>query len=120
MDGTASVGPLIRQHAAPGSEPRFVAEPVMRALDGAGLFSLLVPRRLGGKAANLRTTMKVLAELGRGDGSTGWAAQIFNICGGIASTFGEQAQKEVLVDGVASTVGRHLVPGGQSQGADSG
>ena len=120
IDRAASMVPLIRQHAAPGSEPRFVAEPVMRALDDAGLFSLLVPRRLGGKAANLRTTMEVLAELGRGDGSTGWAAQIFNICGWIASTFGEQAQKEVFVDGEASRVCGNFMPGGQSERVDGG
>jgi alkylation response protein AidB-like acyl-CoA dehydrogenase len=120
IDCAASLVPLIRQHAAPGSEPRFVAEPVIRALDDAGFFSLLVPRRLGGQAANLRTTMEVIAELGRGDGSTAWAAQIFNICGWVASTFGEQAQNEVFVDGEAPRVCGNFMPGGQSDRVDGG
>jgi alkylation response protein AidB-like acyl-CoA dehydrogenase len=120
IDRAASLVPLIRQHAAPGSEPRFVAEPVMRALDDAGLFSLLVPRRLGGKSASLRTTMEVVAELGRGDGSTAWATQIFNISGWFASTFGEQAQNDVFADGQAPRVCGNFMPVGQSDRVDGG
>jgi alkylation response protein AidB-like acyl-CoA dehydrogenase len=115
-----SLVPLIRQHAEKGSEQRFVTEPVMRAMDEAGLFSLLVPRRLGGQAANMRTTMEVLAELARGDGSTAWAATILNICGWFASSFGEQAQNDVFADGEGARVCGILMPGERCERVDGG
>jgi alkylation response protein AidB-like acyl-CoA dehydrogenase len=116
----AGLVPLLRKNAEKGSEQRFVPEPVMRAIEEAGLFSLLVPRRLGGQAANMRTTMEVLAELGRGDGSTAWAATVLNICGWFASTFGEQAQNDVIADGEAARVCGVLMPGERCERVDGG
>ena len=43
--------PLIREFAGQGSEARRVAPEVVSALEGAGIFRMLVPKRYGGMGA---------------------------------------------------------------------
>jgi len=88
--------PLIEQHAEAGSEQRRVVPEVVRALEEADLLKIMVPRRLGGLGANLRTAMEAIAEIGHGDGSTAWAAALLNVCTWFATTFSDQAQEEVF------------------------
>lgn len=88
--------PLIREHAARTSEERQVVPEVMKALEEAGLFKLLVPKRYGGLGTNLRTMMETVAEVGRGDGSTSWAVALLNVCTWFATTYSQQAQDEVF------------------------
>ncbi|MCF7553643.1 acyl-CoA dehydrogenase family protein [Pseudonocardia sp. WMMC193] len=88
--------PVIREHAARSSEERRVVPEVVDALEQAGLFRLLVPARLGGLEANLRTTMECIAEVGRGDGSTAWAVALLNVCTWFSTTFSDEAQEDVF------------------------
>jgi alkylation response protein AidB-like acyl-CoA dehydrogenase len=88
--------PLIREHAQKSSEERRVVPEVVEALDEAGLFQLLVPRRLGGLETNLRTMMECVAEVGRGDGSTAWSVALLNVCTWFSTTFSDQAQDEMF------------------------
>lgn len=88
--------PLIREHAEASSRDRRVVPEVVSALDGAGLFGLLVPRRLGGQETNLRTMMECVAEVGRGDGSTAWAVALLNVCTWFSTTFSDRAQDEMF------------------------
>lgn len=87
--------PLIREHAEKSSEERRVVPEVVDALEEAGLFKLLVPRRLGGLESNLRTMMECVAEVGRGDGSTAWAVALLNVCTWFSTTFSDEAQEEM-------------------------
>lgn len=88
--------PLIREHADKTSEERKVAPEVMSALEEAELFKLFVPKRYGGHGANMATTCEVLAEISRGDGSTGWASALLNVCTWFGTTFSAQAQEDVF------------------------
>ncbi len=88
--------PLIREHAEKSSEERRVVPEVVQALEEAGLFKLLVPRRLGGLETNLRTMMDCVAEVGRGDGSTAWAVALLNVCTWFSTTFSDEAQQDML------------------------
>lgn len=88
--------PLIREHAEKSSEERRVVPEVMDALEEAGLLKLLIPVRLGGLEANLRTTMECIAEVGRGDGSTAWAVALLNVCTWFSTTFSDEAQHEAF------------------------
>src|SRR4051812_27599496 len=92
----ASLVPLIGEHAEATSRDRWVVPEVVSALDEAGLFGLLVPRRLGGLETNLRTMMECVAEVGRGDGSTAWAVALLNVCTWFSTTFSDQAQDEMF------------------------
>ena len=88
--------PLIREHAEKSSQERRVVPEVMEALEDAGLFKLLVPRRLGGLETNLRTMMECVAEVGRGDGSTAWTVALLNVCTWFSTTFSDEAQEEMF------------------------
>lgn len=92
----AALVPLIREHAGKSSEERRVVPEVVEALEEAGLFRLLVPRRLGGLETNLRTMMECVAEVGRGDGSTAWAVALLNVCTWFSTTFSDQAQQDMF------------------------
>jgi alkylation response protein AidB-like acyl-CoA dehydrogenase len=88
--------PLIREHAEKSSVERRVVPEVIDAFEDAGLLKLLVPERLGGLEINLRTMMEAVAEIGRGDGSTAWAAALLNVCTWFATTFSDRAQEEMF------------------------
>jgi alkylation response protein AidB-like acyl-CoA dehydrogenase len=93
-----SLVPLIREYAAQGSEARRIAPEVIQALDEAGMFRLFLPARLGGLEASARTSLEALAEISRGDGSTGWVTTLLSSGTGFCATFSDQAQKEVFGD----------------------
>jgi alkylation response protein AidB-like acyl-CoA dehydrogenase len=91
-----SLVPLIREYAEKSSEERRVVPEVVDAIEKAGLFKLLVPDRLGGLEANLRTAMECIAEVGRGDGSTAWAVALLNVCTWFSTTFSDEAQQDMF------------------------
>ncbi|XVQ06443.1 acyl-CoA dehydrogenase family protein [Spirillospora sp. CA-255316] len=112
--------PLIREHAAQGSDARQVTPEVVKALEEAGLFRLLVPKRYGGHEASIRTVMDVTAEVARGDGSTGWIVGLVNLATGFTSTFSEQAQEEVFGSNPSPKVCGTFTPGSKSERVDGG
>ncbi|HZZ47895.1 MAG TPA: acyl-CoA dehydrogenase family protein [Pseudonocardia sp.] len=87
--------PLIREHAETSSAQRRVVPEVVTALEEAGLLKLFVPRRLGGVETNIRTMMECVAEIARGDGSTAWASALLNVCSWFATTFSDEAQRDM-------------------------
>jgi alkylation response protein AidB-like acyl-CoA dehydrogenase len=97
--------PLIREHAEKSSQERRLVPEVVDALDEAGLFKLLVPRRLGGLETNLRTMMECVAEVGRGDGSTAWTVALVSVCTWFATTFSDEAQQEMYATPDAKACG---------------
>src|SRR6266851_7212612 len=66
------VVPVIREHADLGERERHLADPIVEALQDAGLYHMLVPRELGGLQVDPLTFYQVVEELSRIDGSTGW------------------------------------------------
>jgi alkylation response protein AidB-like acyl-CoA dehydrogenase len=97
--------PLISEYAEQSSQERRVVPEVVTALEDAGLFGLLVPRRLGGLETNLRTMMECVAEVARGDGSTAWAVALLNVCSWFATTFSDEAQEDMFADPGAKACG---------------
>ena len=100
--------PLIREHAEKSSQERRVVPEVVDALEEAGLFKLLVPRRLGGLETNLRTMMECMAEVGRGDGSTAWTVALLNVCTWFSTTFSDEAQQEMYATRTRRRAGSSL------------
>lgn len=75
--------PLLAEHASRTESQRQVVPEVMDALEAAGLFEVVVPKRVGGHGATMATQLAVAAELGRGCASTAWVQTIVNVttCG---------------------------------------
>ena len=95
VDRARRLKPLIKQHAQQSEDDRCVAEPVIEALQEAGLFHISIPKRLGGQGANFRTFLDAIAEIGQGDGGTAWAAALLNVCTWFGTLFSDQAQQDV-------------------------
>jgi alkylation response protein AidB-like acyl-CoA dehydrogenase len=87
--------PVIRAAAKQGQADRQVTTEVTDAMRSAGLLNTIIPQRLGGLGASARTTIEVIAELARADGSAGWISALVNSCTYIASTFDEASQKDI-------------------------
>lgn len=112
--------PLIREYAAQGSEARRVAPEVAKALDEAELFHLMVPKRYGGHGASLRTAIEAVAEVARGDGSTGWVAGLMTVGTAFASTFSAQCQDDVFGTNPRAKVCGVFSPGDRSERVEGG
>ncbi len=91
----AALVALLRANAARTEDERRLPEANVQALRDAGLFKLAVPERFGGHQTDLRTFVRVSAELGRGCGSTAWTTTLINIAGWLISLLPEQAQHDV-------------------------
>ncbi|MCX5199506.1 acyl-CoA dehydrogenase family protein [Streptomyces sp. NBC_00249] len=92
----AALVPLLRAGAARADEKRRLSPEVIEALADAGVFRLRVPARYGGYEADARTVVDVTTELGRGDGSAAWVAQVYSIPGWMVGMFPDAVQDEVF------------------------
>ena len=96
MTKASALVPLLRAKAAEHERERRISDEILSAMDAAGLFSMRAPRRFGGCEADLRTYLDVVAELGRGCGSTSWVAFISIATAWIGALFNDEAQREVF------------------------
>ena len=94
VDKVRDIVPILRNNAARAEEIRRIPDENLAVLDAAGLFGLRAPKRYGGLEADLRTYLDVVAEIGRGCGSTAWIAFISNATAWIASLFSDDAQDD--------------------------
>jgi alkylation response protein AidB-like acyl-CoA dehydrogenase len=69
LERAARLRTLLESHAETDARRR-LPDLVVNALNEQGLCRLMVPRRFGGYQTNIRTYIEVMAELGRGCGST--------------------------------------------------
>jgi alkylation response protein AidB-like acyl-CoA dehydrogenase len=70
------LAPLVEQYRDEGERQRRLPQPLFQAMRDAGLFSLWVPRNLGGAEVDVETSMRVVEELSRLDGAVGWNVMI--------------------------------------------
>ncbi len=89
---------LIRKHAEWQEENRVIHDDVLRGLRDAGLLRLRVPKRYGGYEADTRTSVEVIAELARADGSVGWTVSTLIIGSWLSGLLPDSAQDEVFAD----------------------
>ncbi|GAB3168568.1 acyl-CoA dehydrogenase family protein [Streptomyces incanus] len=112
--------PVIREYADQGAEGRRIAPEVIKELDRADLFRLFVPARLGGLEASAATIFETLAEVSRGDGSTGWVTTLLSSAAGYASTFPDQAQQDVFGANPRARVSGTFAPTAQVERVEGG
>jgi len=96
---------------------RLPAELVER-LASAGIFRMLVPERIGGEEAEVAIMIRVIEELSRADGSTGWCAMIGATSGVTAAYLPEEQGRAIygvpgaVTGGVFAAHGRAVAAGG--------
>lgn len=60
------------------------------ALDEAGVFRMMAPKKYGGDEASFETQCRVLADIARGCPSTSWVATIYSAMAWVVSVFPTQ------------------------------
>jgi alkylation response protein AidB-like acyl-CoA dehydrogenase len=81
------LAPLIDAEADGMESGRAISEAVVDALAEKGLFWVLVPSEWGGAGLGIVDSLKVIEELARSDGSTGWAVMANAFSTGVAAGF---------------------------------
>lgn len=95
--------------------PRDLAD----ALGEKGLFSLEVPRAIGGTEATPEEVLRVIETISAADGSTGWCAMVGIVNNLSAGYMGEEGAREVFGTGRAPSAGI-AAPTGAAERVDSG
>jgi 3-hydroxy-9,10-secoandrosta-1,3,5(10)-triene-9,17-dione monooxygenase len=116
----AGIRPLLERNADEADRLRHLPDENVHALHETGLCRLMVPQRLGGYETDIHTYIAVIAEIGRGCGSTAWTASLLNVCAWLTGLFPERAQQEVWGANVETWVAGSLAPKGEARPADGG
>jgi 3-hydroxy-9,10-secoandrosta-1,3,5(10)-triene-9,17-dione monooxygenase len=87
--------PLLQKHAIWQEQHRRLHEEAIEAMAKAGVFKLRVPKRYGGYESDVQTVVDVLTEIGQGDGSAAWTAQLWVHGAWIVGLFPDSVQDEV-------------------------
>jgi 3-hydroxy-9,10-secoandrosta-1,3,5(10)-triene-9,17-dione monooxygenase len=116
----ASVRPLLERNADRTEAARRIPDESIAALEDAGLFELMVPRRFGGHAVSMETVLKVSAELAKGCPSTSWVQTLMNVSSWFATRTGHQLQQDIFCDAVKPRLCGGLMPSCELRPADGG
>lgn len=95
LEAARALRPMIEASADQIEQGCRITEPVAEALASAGLFTMLVPRELGGVQVDPLTYVRVIEEVTRADGSTGWCVMTGTVVGLAAGSLHPDAAREV-------------------------
>jgi indole-3-acetate monooxygenase len=119
LDAARALAPLITECSGSIESERRLPEPLVHALIEAGIFKLFVPRALGGGEADPVTVCRIVEELSRVDGSTGWVSMLCTSYGLLSGLLPDEAAREIYADPGAIVAGSlppngiaHTVTGG--------
>ncbi|NBE49927.1 acyl-CoA dehydrogenase family protein [Streptomyces boluensis] len=90
--------PTLRKNGEEAERQRWIPQENIDLLEQAGVFRIATPARFGGLDLSLADQAKVLREVGRGCGSTGWLAMVWVSSAGLAALYPDEAQKEIFAD----------------------
>jgi alkylation response protein AidB-like acyl-CoA dehydrogenase len=111
IEAVGALAPLVGEHADAIERERRLPGPVVDALIDAGVFRLLVPRAFAGAEADPVTACRIVEELSRIDGSTGWCAMLGAGLGHFGGLLPEEAGREVYTDPRAVVAGTFRLSG---------
>ncbi|MDN5913622.1 MAG: acyl-CoA dehydrogenase family protein [Pseudonocardia sp.] len=116
-----SIAPIIDAEANGMEEGRAVSPAVVRALAEQELFWILVPREWGGGGQGIVESLKVIEELARADGSTGWAVMANAFSTGVAAGFlSDAGAREMFAGPDRGITAGMILPTGKGVRAEGG
>jgi alkylation response protein AidB-like acyl-CoA dehydrogenase len=120
LERAAAIRPILERNAEQTDALRRLPDENVRLLTESGLCRLMVPQRFGGYQTSIRTYIEVMAEVGRGCGSTAWVASLVNVCEWLTGLFPERAQQDVWGPNRDAWVAGSLAPNGKATPVDGG
>ena len=119
LDRVRELVPMLRANAQRAEDERSVPTENIATLTDAGIYRLPMPRSRGGFEAPVSLLNQVLAEIGRGCGSTSWVATIGMATNWMVALFPDAAQDEVYATPELRTAGV-IAPTATGERADGG
>lgn len=102
---------LLRRNAPIGEAQRSMTDEVLHTLERLDLWSLLLPRRWGGKGLSSAAFSRINREIAKGDPAVAWVVQIINGCTWIASLTSDRLQEELFGQGIPRICSSFAVAG---------
>ncbi|HEY1974871.1 MAG TPA: acyl-CoA dehydrogenase family protein [Pseudonocardia sp.] len=120
-DRARSIAPIIEAEADAMEQACRITPPVVAALAEQDLFWLLVPREMGGAGLGIVPALRVIEELARADGSTGWAVMANAFSMGIAAGFlADAGAREIFAGDQRGITAGMILPTGRGLRVDGG
>jgi indole-3-acetate monooxygenase len=118
-DALQFLQPAIRARREEIEQTRRMPRDLVDMLRKTGLFSLNVPRAIGGKQIEPIQTLQAIETVAAADGSTGWCAMIATANNLAAGYMPESGAREVFADATAPSAGI-AAPAGTASRVDGG
>jgi 3-hydroxy-9,10-secoandrosta-1,3,5(10)-triene-9,17-dione monooxygenase len=112
--------PMLRERAQEAEDLRRIPDESIKALQEAGFFRLLQPRRWGGHAADPVVFYDTVRKIAGACGSTGWVAGIIGVHNWHLALFDQQAQQEVWGEDTQVRISSSYAPMGAGVVAEDG
>ena len=96
LNSVRALEPLIRAHAEEAERNHRLSPPVVAALKEAGLFRMYIPQALGGFEVPPHVLYRVVEEIARLAGSTGWCVFIGAVVGVFGSFLPDAVAKQIF------------------------
>ncbi|WP_419961816.1 acyl-CoA dehydrogenase family protein [Psychrobacillus sp. BM2] len=90
--------PKLRERSQELQQTRRIPQETIDELEAAGLFHLTIPKEYGGQQLDFRHYVDVIAEIGRGCGSTSWVLTLTNVCNWFTSVLFTEEVHRVLFE----------------------
>jgi indole-3-acetate monooxygenase len=116
-----SIKPIIDAEADTMEAGATITKPVVDAIADNGLFGLLVPGEYGGGGQGIVTSLKVVEELARADGSVGWAFMANAFSAGVAvGFFSAEGSRDIFAGETPGVTAGMILPTGKGVRVDGG
>lgn len=112
--------PELRERVSIAEQLRRMPDESVAAVQRAGLFKVLQPRRVGGHQASLRIHIDVIATIARGCAATGWCAGVIHAHSWLMGLFPRQAQEDAYGANPDTIISAVIAPRGTAKRVDGG
>jgi alkylation response protein AidB-like acyl-CoA dehydrogenase len=120
LEAARRLGPQIRACADQIEEECQLPRPLFEAMASAGLFTILVPRHLGGGGVDPETFARIIEEVSCADGSAGWCTMVPAGTWTATHGFREEVVREVFTSDPMGYVAGSGRPNGRAVVVDGG
>lgn len=119
LDTVRRLDPQVRAAAVEAEAERCLPAHLVRAMQGAGVFRMTMPRAWGGPEIDPLTQIEVVEALSAADGSAGWCAMIGSDGGYFSAFLEDDAGRELYRD-LDAVTGSSFRPTGRAMPVDGG
>ncbi|GAA2266889.1 acyl-CoA dehydrogenase family protein [Streptomyces amakusaensis] len=96
LEKIEKIVPRLRENGEASEERRWILDENIELLAAADVFRVATPSRFGGLGLSLAEQCRVLAEISRGCGSTGWVSMVWISNAWVATLYPDRAQEEIF------------------------